>query len=96
MHPNIRRVYDQGPAPKAGFLFFFFYIEDRIRDSFELKTMRLKWDETKIDRFFEKRLKQLLLKFLSKTWLWARSVTNNFKKHILGEFFISVLDTKLD
>ena len=24
MHPNVRRVYDQGPAPKAGFLFFFF------------------------------------------------------------------------
>ena len=41
MHPNIRRVYDQGPAPKAGFLFSFFYIEDRIRDSFEMKTMRL-------------------------------------------------------
>ena len=41
MHPNIRRVYDQGPAPKAGFFVLLFYIQDRIRDSFEMKTMRL-------------------------------------------------------
>ena len=40
MHPNIRRVYDQGPAPKAVF-FLLFYIQDGVKDSFEMKTMRI-------------------------------------------------------
>ena len=36
-------------------------------------------------------------KFCScKTWLWARNFTKNFKKHLLGDIFFSVLDTKLD
>ena len=36
------------------------------------------------------------LDFSPKTWLWARKVTKNFKKHLFGDIFFSVLDTKLD
>ena len=42
-----------------------FYIQDWVVDSFEIQRMRISCDETKVDRFFEKRFKKLLLRFLS-------------------------------
>ena len=96
MHPKIRHVYDSQPAPKSCFLFAVFTF--KIELGIVLKLKRWEYHETKQKKIgsFKDGSNNFCLNFYPKTWLQARSVTKNFKKHTIGEFFFFVLDTKLD